>query len=132
MTEYVDYRIATDFTSMFGPIIGTVLSLLIGGIGVFLMSRKSDYYLAWIAFIPFLIWIPYFRIINRSLWNVILMVIPIVNIIFGIIWAIEIQRVFGRNKWMVILVFLVPGFAFFYYIYLGISTNVKFEGYKYI
>lgn len=117
-----------DAFSFGGSIIGMIIGSIIGGIGMFLMARKAGYELAWLAFIPFLIWIPLLKVIKRSLWNVLLMLIPIVNIIFGVIWAIEIQKVFGRSGWMVLLVFFVPFFGFFYYIYLGVSENVKYEG----
>lgn len=109
-------------------ILGSIIASIIGGIGVFLMARKAGYDLAWLAFIPFLLFIPFLMLLKRSLWNVLLVFIPIVNVIYGIIWALEIQQVFGRNKWMVLLVFFVPGFAFFYYIYLGVSKNVKYVG----
>lgn len=117
-----------DFFSVGQSIIGSIIASVISGIGVFLMARKAGYDLAWLAFIPFLLFIPFLMLLKRSIWNVLLLFIPIVNVIYGFIWALEIQQVFGRNKWMVLLIFFVPGFAFFYYIYLGISKDVKYIG----
>lgn len=117
-----------EFTSLSEIIIATLIASVIGGIGIFLMARKAGYDIAWLAFIPILSFIPFFMLIKRSFWNVLFLLIPIVNVVFAIIWAIEIQQVFGRNKLMVLLILFVPGFAFIYYIYLGTSKDVRYIG----
>lgn len=62
----------------------------------------------WLAFIPFLQFILFFHIINRSAWNVLLLIIPIVNIIFGIIYYVEFYKAFGVDTLWIVLGILVP------------------------
>lgn len=118
-----------------GLVVGTgvfvaifLLIVLVGGLGNYLMARKAGVRTAWLSFIPFLNWIPYFGMLNKSAWNILWLFVPVVNIILMIIWTVELFSVFDRNPAMILLWLLVPGFSFVYPFYLGLSRNVEYVG----
>ncbi|MCI0182263.1 MAG: DUF5684 domain-containing protein [Acidibacillus sp.] len=73
----------------------------------FILFRKAQVELAWFAYIPFLSLIPLLWTIGKSGWNILWTFIPIVNIIFYLLWTSRFLRVFGMNPW-VLLLFFIP------------------------
>ena len=66
----------------------------------------------WAAIIPIYNLIVLMEIVGKPMWWFILLLIPIVNIIVGIIVCIELAKKFGQPTWHVILMILV-GFIYF-------------------
>lgn len=94
---------------------------------MFMLARKAGHEQAWLAFIPIANVVLMLNLIGKSGWNVFLLLIPIVNIVFAIMWSVEFLRAFGRSGWM-FLVCLIPVVGTIYYGYLAFSNNVQYEG----
>ena len=90
---------------------------------LFLIAKKLDVPNPWMAWIPIVqIW----TIVNcagKPWWWIILLLVPIVNIIIGIILWMSITENLGRNKWLGLLM-LLPVVNF---IFIGILAFSKTE-----
>ncbi|WP_423818813.1 signal peptidase I [Salinimicrobium sp. TIG7-5_MAKvit] len=94
-------------------------------LGTYKLYRKAGRH-AWEAIIPIYNAVVLMRIINRPLWWVILLFIPIVNLImFPVIW-VETVRSFGRHSykdtWLAVLTL---GFYIFYLNYFSKVSHVS-------
>ncbi|MFA4919700.1 MAG: DUF5684 domain-containing protein [Thermodesulfovibrionales bacterium] len=90
---------------------------------IFLIAKKLDVPNPWIAWIPIVqIW----TIVNcagKPWWWILLLLVPVVNIIIGIILWMSITENLGKNKWLGLLM-LLPIINF---IYMGILAFSKGE-----
>jgi hypothetical protein len=115
-----------DFFASGFMFIVVIIAIVVSGIGIYYMSKKAGLSNAWWSFVPVLNYLIVFDIIKKSRWNVLLLLIPFVGIIFSVIWIVELLKAFDRNPAMILAILLIPGFSFFYFIYLGISSEVKY------
>jgi hypothetical protein len=66
----------------------------------------------WAAIIPIYNVVVLLEVLNRPIWWIVLLFIPIVNVIVGIILANDLAQAFGKGTgWTIGLIFL--GFVFF-------------------
>ena len=66
----------------------------------------------WAAIIPIYNLVVLLEVVNRPIWWIILLFIPVVNVVVGIILANDLARAFGKGVgWTIGLIFL--GFIFF-------------------
>ncbi len=72
----------------------------------------------WAVIIPIYNIIVFLQIVDKPLWWIILLLIPGVNVIFGIIIVYNLVIKFGQPGWHVILAIL---FSFVYFPYLAFS-----------
>jgi hypothetical protein len=90
---------------------------------IFLIAKKLDVPNPWIAWIPVVqIW----TIVNcagKPWWWILLLLVPIVNIIIGIVLWMSITENLGKNKWLGLLM-LLPIVNF---IFIGILAFSKTE-----
>ena len=95
---------------------------LIHGLGTWKLYVKADRK-AFEAFIPIFNSLILMKIINRPMWWVFLLFIPVINVIMLIIIWVETARSFGKNNYIdTILSVLTLGF---YSYYLNYFTDVK-------
>ncbi|GAL81405.1 signal peptidase I [Algibacter lectus] len=96
---------------------------VIHGLGTWKLYIKAGRQ-AWEAFIPVYNGVVLMKIINRPVWWVILLFLPIVNMImFPVVW-VETARSFGKNKPLdTALAILTLGF---YNYYLNYAANVTY------
>jgi hypothetical protein len=74
---------------------------------LFLIAKKLDVPAAWLAWIPILqVW-AFFRSAGKSLWWILLLFIPLVNLIVLVYLWMCIAENLGKNKWLGLLT-LVP------------------------
>lgn len=96
------------------------------------MGGKAGIGYAWISFIPILQIFVWLGIIRRSPWNALWLLLPIVNIVFSIIWYVRLLRAFGQNPWWLLLL-IVPGINGLFLIviecYMGFSGDVTYRPY---
>jgi uncharacterized membrane protein YhaH (DUF805 family) len=95
------------------------------------MSEKANLNNTWIAFIPFLQFILFFHLIDKSAWHVLLFLIPIVNVILFFIWSYELYINFGTDSTIAIILILLGVFtgslaSDIYKIYLGFGESVEY------
>lgn len=66
----------------------------------------------WAAIIPIYNLVVFLEVVNRPIWWIVLLFIPVVNVVMGIILANDLARAFGKGVgWTIGLIFL--GFVFF-------------------
>ena len=79
---------------------------------------------AWEAFVPIYNAVVLMKIINRSIWWVILLFVPIINLIMFIVVWVEMARSFGFNTYKdTALVIFTLGF---YLYYINYATNAAY------
>ena len=90
---------------------------------LFLIAKKLDVPNPWIAWIPIVqIW----TVVNcagKPWWWILLLLVPVVNIIIGIVLWMSISENLGKNKWLGLLM-LLPIVNF---IFIGILAFSKTE-----
>lgn len=104
---------------------------LLNAASLYKMSEKANLNNSWIAFIPFLQFILFFHLINKSAWYVLLLLIPFVNIILYFVWSYELYTNFGTDSTVAIIIILIGVFtgslvSDIYKIYLGFSERVEY------
>ena len=72
---------------------------------IFQKAGRED---AWAAFIPIYNTIVMVDIIKKPIWWFIMLLIPFVNIIFGIMMADRLARFFGKDTLMTVVLVLFP------------------------
>lgn len=75
----------------------------------------------WAAIIPIYNYVVMLEIIKKPIWWIVLMLIPIVNIIVGIIICIQLAKVFGKSTGFGIGILLL-GFIFLPMLAFGDAT----------
>ncbi len=78
---------------------------------IFQKAGRED---AWAAFIPIYNTIVMVDIIKKPIWWFIMLLIPFVNIIFGIMMADRLAKFFGKDTLMTVVLVLFP--------YIGLSV----------
>lgn len=92
---------------------------------LYTIYRKANIRTAFLAWIPFIGFIPHFHVINRSAWNILWFIIPVANIIAGIIFAIEFLQAFGLSPWLVLICW-VPFVIPIIYLYIAVA-DVEYQ-----
>jgi hypothetical protein len=77
----------------------------------FMAFRKAGVHHAWLAFIPIAQLWPYMRVIKKSAWNLLWLLVPIVDVVFVIIWQARFLKAFGISRWWLLLYIgtVIPG-----------------------
>ncbi len=78
----------------------------------------------WAILIPIYNIIVMLQIVDKPLWWIIMLFIPIVNVVFGILIIYNLVLKFGKPGWHVILALIV---GFVYYPYIAFS-DAKYQG----
>jgi hypothetical protein len=104
--------------SGFLAIVWIVVNVLLVA-GLWLTLKKAGRH-GWGAIIPIYNVYLIIKMAGRPGWWLILYVIPIVNIIIGLIVAIDVSRNFGHGAGVGILLWLFPWFV---YLYLGFGGS---------
>lgn len=104
---------------------------VLGSLATYKLYKKAGVNHAWMAWVPVLNAWPYFWVIGKSSWNILWGFVPIVNIIFAIIWQVKFLNAFGfSGHWLWFT--LLPGVGglilFIQHIYMGLSKHVQFVG----
>lgn len=80
----------------------------------------------WAALVPVYNIIVFLRILGRPSWQILYLLIPVVNIYFAFLYLIEICKCLGQNKTSdFILVCLLNGL---YVFHLAMTPTIKYKG----
>lgn len=89
--------------------------LIFVGIAIFLILLFGNWLMfqkagqrGWTCIIPFLNMLVMLRIVRRPLWWLLLLFIPFVNIVVGIIIALDLAKVFGKSVGFAIGLIILP------------------------
>lgn len=98
---------------------------VIHGLGTWKLYIKAGRQ-AWEAFVPVYNGVVLMKIINRPVWWVILLFLPVVNLIMLIVVWVETARSFGKNSYLdTLLAVITFGFYNFYLNYIADVEYVK-------
>lgn len=112
--EYQEYQDVDQsaIMAMFGTIMFISLALLL----IIIVSMWKIFTKAgkpgWAAIVPIYNYIVLLEIINKPVWWIILLIIPLVNIIFIFIILNRLSEVFGQGIGMTLLLIFVPFIGF--------------------
>lgn len=105
---------------------------LVQAFAYYKMAEKAQVKNAWLSFIPFLQFVIFFHLINKSAWNIFLLIIPLVNIVLMLVWTYRLFEVFdagGPVGMLVIVLSLFFGITLMVYeVYLAFSPKVVYVG----
>lgn len=105
-----------------------ILSYIIQAICYYNIAEKVKLSDSYLAFIPFFQFILFFHIIDKSAWNMFLLCIPIVNILFLVYWYIEFFSRFNVNMLVALFSILIPFLFVILLIYVAFSSNIQYVG----
>jgi hypothetical protein len=91
----------------------------------YFLAKKGNIRNPWLAFIPLVQFILFLHIINKSGWNILLMLIPIANLVIAIIWYVKFFNAFGMSGAWVLLMF-IPFGIFIIMLYMAFSESVQY------
>jgi hypothetical protein len=137
-------RLGMDGAIMGGVLAGFIILWVIFAIGLYILSATAAYKMykkarvnyAWLAFIPIASLWPFMWTVGKSAWNILWLCIPVVDVIFMLIWQARLYRAFGLSPWLLLIYLgcLIPmanlfvGIAFLViHCYIGFSKNVQYR-----
>jgi hypothetical protein len=83
--------------------------------------------IAWFAYVPILNSILQLRLIQRSGWWVLMLLVPIANVIFAIIWQVKLLNAFGKNGAHVLFMIFLPPVYLIQWIVWGFSSTTTYQ-----
>ncbi|MWV47382.1 hypothetical protein GRF59_27680 [Paenibacillus sp. HJL G12] len=94
----------------------------------FQLAKKADRNdIAWFAFVPILNYILQLKLINISAWWVLIYLVPIVNIVFAIIWQVKLLNAFGKTgAYVLFSIFLPPVYTILWIVW-GYSSKTEYD-----
>lgn len=109
--------------------IGLIISYVIMGLAYSKLVQKAGLqHETWKAWVPILQTVLFFHMIDRSGWNMLLMLVPFVNAICIVIWYIDFLKRFGQSPlWLI--AFFLPGTNLIFIgflIYMAFSEEVRY------
>ncbi len=86
---------------------------------IYKIAQKCNVEMAWLAWIPIVQVIPLLQAGGKPIWWILILLIPIVNIVIGIIVWMAVAERRGKPSWLGILMivplvnFVIPGYLAF-------------------
>ena len=124
---------ADSFYEVYSLLVG--ISLYIANAFVlYKIANKAKMDNLWLAFIPFLQFILFFHIINRSAWWVLILLVPVIGVVAAIIFYWEFYSAFGISTiWKLLAIVFTFPVGTILLLYLAFSdVTYKLEGNKYM
>lgn len=102
-----------------------LILVLISFAGLYKIFEKTGR-ATWKAFVPFLNFYEWIKLLERPWWWVFLMIVPGVNILMYSVLTVITAQYFGKRKGMDLTI--AAFFSYFYLVFLGFSKEEKFVG----
>lgn len=116
------------FTGLISSV--SLLLFVVQAFAFFMLGRKARISYSWMSFIPLLQVFVILAIIRRSAWNVLWLLVPLVDVVFAIIWYVRLFQAFRQNPWWLLLL-LVPGvnglFLVVFTSYMAFSPDIHYD-----
>ncbi len=97
-------------------------------ISLFMAGKKANIKNVWVAFIPFVQLVALLHIIDKSGWNIFLLFIPIVNIIFAIIWIVKFYLAFSVHPALIVVSIIIPIVGIVMMLVIAFSSSYEYSG----
>jgi len=91
-----------------GALVFYIAIYVIQAISVYKLAQKANVRKPWVSFIPVLQMIVFLHVIDKSGWCILLLLIPGVNIVLAIIWAVKFYLAFDLNPGLIVLSIIIP------------------------
>jgi hypothetical protein len=91
-----------------GALVFYIAIYVIQAISVYKLAQKANVRKPWVSFIPVLQMIVFLHVIDKSGWSILLLLIPGVNIVLAIIWAVKFYLAFDLNPGLIVLSIIIP------------------------
>ena len=88
--------------------IWALISYVVGAVSLYKIGQKAVVRKPWLAFIPVLQFIVYLHVIDKSGWAIFLLLIPVINIVLLIIWAVKFYLAFSVKTVLIVLSIIIP------------------------
>ncbi|WP_373899454.1 DUF5684 domain-containing protein [Haloimpatiens sp. FM7315] len=112
-----------------------IISYFFQAFSFYKLAEKAKVKNSWLSFIPFLQFIIFFHIIDKSALNILLYflaIIPLIGaiilIVLNIIWKVDFYKRFKTDTIFIVLCIIIPFFEWVYLIYMALSANVRYQG----
>jgi hypothetical protein len=105
-----------------------VVFYVVQAVAFFKIAKKANIRNAWVAFIPFVQFIVVLHVIDRSGWNILLLLIPIANIVLLIIWMVKFYVAFSVNTGLIVLSIVIPIAGLVVQLVIAFSDRYSFRG----
>lgn len=106
----------------------SVVFYVIQAIAYYQIGKKADIKNVWVAFIPFVQFVVVLHIIDKSGWNIFLLLIPIVNLILVIIWMVKFYLAFSVNVGLIVVSIIIPIVGLIVQLVMAFSEQYKYQG----
>lgn len=80
---------------------------VIQAVALFQLAQKAKVKNPWVSFIPVLQTIVFLHVIDKTGWAIFLLLIPGVNIVLGIIWAVKFYLAFNVKPGLIALSIII-------------------------
>lgn len=105
-----------------------IIMYLVQAYAFYRLAEKAGVENAWLSFIPVLQFVLFFHIIDRSAWFVLLYLIPLVNVIAGIIFYVEFYKAFDIDTVLIVIAIIFPVVGGILLLYMGFSDRIQYTG----
>ncbi|UCB45715.1 MAG: hypothetical protein JSV25_16165 [Spirochaetota bacterium] len=99
---------------------------IVNAIALYKLGEKANVKNPWVAFIPVVQMIVILHIIDKSGWSIFLLLIPVVNIILGIIWTVKFYLAFEVNAGLIVLGIIIPLAGMIVILVMAFSEKYKY------
>jgi hypothetical protein len=110
-----------------GALIFYIAFYVVQALSLYKLAEKANVRNPWVSFIPVLQAIVFLHIIDKNGWCILLLLIPGVNIVLAIIWAVKFYLAFDLVAGLIVLSIIVPIAGFVITLIMAFS-----EGYVYV
>jgi hypothetical protein len=104
-----------------------LISYLIQGLAFYKLAQKANLANAWFAWVPILQYVLFLHLINKSGWNILLLLIPIANVVLAIIWYVKFFNAFGMSGAWVLLVLFVQIGLLILLLVMAFSETIQYK-----
>ncbi|HUT64885.1 MAG TPA: DUF5684 domain-containing protein [Spirochaetota bacterium] len=91
-----------------GALVFYIALYVVQALSLFKLAEKANVRNSWVSFIPVLQTIVFLHIIDKSGWCILLLLIPGVNIVLVIIWAVKFYLAFDLKAGLIVLSIIIP------------------------
>jgi hypothetical protein len=106
----------------------SALYYVITAIAFFVIGGKAKIKNRWVAFVPFVQVIVLLHVIDKSGWNIFLLLIPVVNFILMIIWVAKGYLAFSVNVGIIVLSIIFSIFGLIMWLVVAFSDKFQYSG----
>lgn len=114
------------FGGLFNFLFGVAFYVL-NGIAFYRLAKIAGRpEIAWFAWIPILGTIQQLLLIKKSGWWVLMLLVPVANFVFWIIWNVQLLNAFGKHgAYVLLMIFLWPVYTILWIVW-GFSDETRY------